>query len=150
VNPVIRPIPVAAARLLRQRVLRPHQPPDACVYPLDDRPETGHFGAFRDGELIGAASVFREAPGPESAPGAWRIRGMATDPGVRGAGHGRALLQRCLEHAAAAGGTEVWCNARTTAAGFYGRHGFRQVGPGFEVEWIGLHLRMHCQLPNDA
>jgi ribosomal protein S18 acetylase RimI-like enzyme len=138
---------VASVRVrpLRQAVLRPHQPPEACVYPGDDHPSTGHFAMSLEGVIVGVASVFRQAPEPDD-PGAWRIRGMATAPEVRGRGHGAALLRACLDHARAHGGTRVWCNARSTAAGFYRRMGFREEGPEFDLPGIGAHFLMATEV----
>jgi hypothetical protein len=36
----------------------------------------------------------------------------------------------------------VWCNARTPAAGFYGRAGFATEGEEFELPSIGPHFLM--------
>lgn len=77
----------------------------------------------------------------------WRLRGMATGPGARGQGFGSALLTACLDHAAAAGGAEVWCNARRAAMGFYRRAGFEVIGDEFEVEDIGPHVVMARAVP---
>jgi predicted GNAT family N-acyltransferase len=63
---------------------------------------------------------------------------MATAPDLRGSGVGAALL-RTVEREVAA---PLWCNARTTAAGFYARHGWRTVGEEFLVQDIGPHVRM--------
>ena len=57
----------------------------------------------------------------------WQLRGMATDPAVRGAGAGRALVADGLARVAARGGDLVWCDARVSAAGFYERMGFTVV-----------------------
>lgn len=138
----IRPIPAAQTRPLRQRVLRPHQPPEAMVYPGDDAADTLHLGAFVDGALVGIASLYREPPPGEVDPGAWRLRGMAVTPEAQGGGHGRALLEACLVHARRQGGTRVWCNARTTASGFYTRLGFLVQGDVFELPGIGPHHLM--------
>ena len=67
---------------------------------------------------------------------------MATEPDVRGAGFGAALVAACIEHAAASGGGEVWCNARMGAVGFYRRAGFDVVGDEFEIPAIGPHVVM--------
>ena len=67
---------------------------------------------------------------------------MATDDDVRGAGFGTALLAASIEHVAAAGGTELWCNARLVAAAFYRRAGFDVVSEEFEVAGIGPHVVM--------
>ena len=161
-NDPSRPVPktsiarVAPIRVrpLRQAVLRPHQPPEACVYPGDDLASTGHFAMSLEGEVVAVASVFRQAPeagGPVRSvgaddPGAWRLRGMATTPQMRGHGHGSFLLQACLDHARANGGTRVWCNARSTAAGFYRRCGFLEDGPEFDLPGLGPHLVMVGEL----
>ena len=36
----------------------------------------------------------------------------------------------------------VWCNARTTACGFYEKLGFEKSGPEFEIPGIGKHFIM--------
>jgi predicted GNAT family N-acyltransferase len=126
-------------RPLRQRVLRPHQTVAEQVFAGDDDPRAAHFAAYDDdGVVIGIASMT-----PEGGPGAFRVRGMATDPERgRGTGAGGALLMACLDHARAAGATRVWCNARTPARGFYERHGFVAQGEEFELPDIGPHLVM--------
>ncbi len=67
---------------------------------------------------------------------------MATEPDVRGAGFGAALVAACIEHAAAHRGGELWCNARMAAVGFYRRMGFEVVGDEFEIAGIGAHVVM--------
>jgi predicted GNAT family N-acyltransferase len=67
---------------------------------------------------------------------------MATDATVRGTGAGRALLVDGLERVAARGGDLVWCDARTTAAGFYERFGFTVVTDEFDKPGIGPHVGM--------
>lgn len=126
-------------RPLRQRVLRPHQTVAEQVFAGDDDPRAAHFAAYAgadaDSEVIGIASIT-----PEGGPGAFRVRGMATDPEHgRGTGVGGALLMACLDHARAEGATRVWCNARTPARGFYERYGFVTEGEEFELPEIGPH-----------
>jgi predicted GNAT family N-acyltransferase len=136
---LIRRVTAEEVRPLRHTVLRPSQPFQETLYPGDD---TGvHLGAFDGERLVGIASLYEEdrAGGPA---GGWRLRGMATDAGVRGAGFGAALLTGCLEHVAAAGGTELWCNARLPAVGFYRRAGLEVVSDEFEVPGIGPHVVM--------
>ena len=67
---------------------------------------------------------------------------MATEPDVRGAGFGAALVAACVEHAAAHGGSELWCNARMGALGFYRRMGFDVVSDEFDIPGIGPHVVM--------
>lgn len=40
------------------------------------------------------------------------------------------------------GGTQLWCNARSTAAGFYRALGFEAKGEEFELPGIGAHSLM--------
>lgn len=145
-NPVhnidIRPISAVQARPLRQAVLRPHQAPDQLVYPGDDGPDSWHVGASLNDQLIGIASVYQEPPPNETPAGLWRLRGMAVLPGMQGQGLGRLLLQACLDHVTARGGKALWCNARTSASGFYRALGFEAVGEVFELDGIGPHFFM--------
>jgi predicted GNAT family N-acyltransferase len=138
---LIRLLPPEEVRPLRHRVLRPSQPVEETVYPGDDLEDTAHYGAFDGDRLVGIASLYREdrAGGPG---GGWRLRGMATEPDVRGAGFGAALLAACVEHVAGAGGSELWCNARLVAAEFYRRAGFEVVGEQFDIPGIGPHVVM--------
>ncbi|MFB3738506.1 MAG: GNAT family N-acetyltransferase [Candidatus Velamenicoccus archaeovorus] len=142
----IRPADLVAVRELRQRVLRPHQRADELVYPGDDHPDALHAGAFDQGRLVGIATIVPEPPPDVPHDGAWRVRGMATLPEVRGQGFGAALLRACLDHAAERGGSLVWCNARATAVEFYRRFGFQVRGAGFTVPVIGLHFLMWRRL----
>lgn len=139
--PRVERVAAEVVRPLRQRVLRPHQTVEQQVFEGDDHPEAAHFAAYADDgadQVIGIASIT-----PEGEPGAWRVRGMATDPeGGRGTGAGGALLLACLGHARANGATRVWCNARTPARGFYERYGFAAEGEEFELPRIGPHFVM--------
>ncbi len=142
----IHRIDAADTRLLRHAILRPNQPFEATVYPLDEEPASGHFGAFLGDRLVGVASVFNEARPGEINPYAWRLRGMATREQDRGQGIGGALVHACLDYLHAASGTSLWFNARTTAAGFYSRFGFVVRGKVFDIEGIGSHVVMELTL----
>lgn len=135
----IRPVTAEDIRPLRHRVLRPGQPYLETRYPGDDAGV--HFGGFDGDRLVGIASLYSEdrAGGPA---GGWRLRGMATEPDVRGAGFGAALLAACMEEAAGAGASELWCNARIAAVGFYRRAGFEVASEEFDVPGIGAHVVM--------
>ncbi len=142
-------VPAAAVHELRHRCLRPDQPFTGAVYDIDELPTTTHAAAYRDGALVGVATLLEDSPpgpDPAAAPCRLRIRGMAVEPALRGRGIG-ARLVRALQRLAAAEGTGVWCNARTTAAGFYQGCGFRAVGEEFEMPDIGPHYRMEWAGP---
>lgn len=148
---VIKSIPAEATRPLRQRVLRPHQTIEQLYYPGDETATTFHLGAFRKQELVGISSIYHEAPPNSEDAGAWRLRGVATAPEVRGEGYGEQLLRAAIAYIARQGGTLVWCNARTTVMGYYERYGFQTRGDEFVVPGTGLHYFMwRAVVPNDT
>jgi GNAT superfamily N-acetyltransferase len=130
-----REVPIAQTRALRQAILRPHEAVDDLGA---DEPSDGFaVGAFDGDALIAVGFI-----AADGEPGAWRIRGMATEPDARGKGAGTVVLQELLDHAARAGATRVWCNARVPARSFYERAGFRVVSEVFELAHIGPHVVM--------
>jgi predicted GNAT family N-acyltransferase len=90
---------------------------------------------------VGIVSLYKEPRAGGPADG-WRIRGTATEADARGAGYGAALVAACIEHTAAHGGGELWCNARMGAVGFYRRMGFDVVSDEFDIAGIGPHVVM--------
>lgn len=152
----VRRIPAGATHDLRRRVLRPDQRAGELVRPGDDDPLAAHFGAFEGERLVSIATVMREpepddvpsahVPRPPALRGDWRIRGVATEPDARGRGHGRAVIQACIEHAARHGGTLVWLNGRVSSEAFYRALGFAPRGEPFDTPPSGLHLRFQRPL----
>jgi GNAT superfamily N-acetyltransferase len=142
----LRQIDVDAARWLRHELLRPGRPAAVLVFPGDDDPDSLHLGAFEEERLVGIATVIREPPPGEGDDRAWRVRGMATLPEVRGRGYGGLLLERCLEHAVNHGGRVLWCNARAGAVGFYRRYAFTARGDAFDIPDLGTHYLMSRSL----
>jgi predicted GNAT family N-acyltransferase len=131
-------------------VLRPGRPFAETAFPGDEDAGTAHFGAFRGAELVAVATLL-DAPHPERpAERACQVRGMASHPSVRGAGHGAALLAACVAEAGRRGAALIWCNAREAALGFYLRAGFVATGERFEIPGIGPHFRMHRELGSAA
>jgi GNAT superfamily N-acetyltransferase len=138
----LRQIDLDAVRRLRHQLLRPGRPADELVFPGDDEPDSLHLGAFEEERLVGIATVIREPPPGEGDDRAWRVRGMATLPEVRGRGYGGLLLERCVEHAVNHGGAVLWCNARAGAVGFYRRFGLVTRGDVFDIPDLGDHYLM--------
>lgn len=124
---------------LRQKVLRPHQALEEMIYPLDKEKGSHHVGAFWKNNLIGIASIYPESQDGQLYEGQWRLRGMAVEADFRGNGVGRSLIGECLQYAKEQKAANVWCNARTSAIGFYIAFGFAQVGEEFEIPGIGPH-----------
>lgn len=144
-------VPAAATDALRNRVLRPSDPPhDASAWAVFDVAGSATFavlapatGEGAEPEPIATVTVLPEAcPWRPEAAVAWRLRGMATDDGWRGRGVGRLALDAAVAHVAAAGATVLWCNARVGAVPFYERAGFTVDGPEFDIAGIGAHRPM--------
>lgn len=131
---IINPITADTARQIRKTVLRPDQPFETTIYPLDDDPDTLHVGAYIDGELVGAMTVCKEAPAGQRIPAAWRMRGVAVAAKAQGLGCGRGMAQVCLDFIAQKGGQFVWANGRTTALSFYRALGFQTRGEEFVTD----------------
>lgn len=111
---------------------------------LDDPEGTFHLAArMPDGRLVGVVR-FGPAPCPwrPDARSPWQLRGMATAPGARGTGAGRALLEAGLGRLRALGGDVAWCDARAPAVGFYERMGFSVVTEEFVKPEGGPHVGM--------
>ena len=127
---------------LRRLVLRPNG--GEIVWAGDEDPATVHLAARTvDGAVVGVVR-FHPAPCPyrSGATAPWQLRGMATDPTVRGTGAGRALVEEGRSRVAARGGDLVWCDARVPVIGFYERMGFTVVSEPFDKPGIGPHVGM--------
>jgi predicted GNAT family N-acyltransferase len=134
---------------LRRSILRPDG--GDVVWAGDEDPSTFHLAARTpDGRVVGVVR-FSPAPCPwrADAGAPWQLRGMATDPQVRGSGAGRGLLVAGLDAVLARGGDLVWCDARVSAAGFYERMGFTVVTSPFDKPGIGPHVGMVKDLRKD-
>jgi thiamine transport system ATP-binding protein len=117
---------------LRAAVLRNDTPSRDVVLPGDDDPTTVHLGV-RDaaGRVIAISTWLRKSP-PGSDRDGVQLRMMATAPDVRGHGAGDVLLGAGIARVRAAQpGAVLWARARDSALGFYRRHGFEVVEPGF-------------------
>lgn len=142
----IREITAAETRQLRQAILRPHQTVEECAYPGDERETTFHLGGFAGDELVTIASVYVESEQRFSQFGAaiqFRLRGMATSERSRGRGFGEAVLKECLVRSRSVGCELFWCNARTSASGYYDKMGFQAIPDEFELPGIGPHRVMY-------
>jgi GNAT superfamily N-acetyltransferase len=138
----IRPITAQEARTVRLPVLRAGLPPESAVLDHDDDPGTRHFGAFEGSRLVGVATFFAEPCPVKPGPRGWRLRGMATLPDMQRRGAGSALVAEGVRVATSCGSELMWCNARTSARGFYESLGFVAVGKEFDLPVAGPHYLM--------
>ena len=138
----VRIITAAETWPLRLAVLRPGRLIEAAQFPGDDAHATRHFGAFRNENLLGIASLYLAEMPEQPGLSAFQLRGMATAPEVRGMGFGRALVDACITFTRENDAQLLWCNARVGAVGFYRKLGFEIVSGEFEILDVGPHFRM--------
>ncbi len=120
----IQPVTAEDTLPLRHSVLWPDKPFDYVKLP--DDADGYHVGGFVAGKLVSVISVFID----ESTNTA-RFRKFATHPDYQNQGIGTQLLNQVIHHVWQAGVTELWCDARLTAAAFYERFGMQADGDVF-------------------
>lgn len=127
---------------LRRRVLRAGTPSDRVCFADDER--ALHLAALRPEQpdtIVGVSSWLDEQYEDDPDTWAWRLRGMATAPEVRGMGAGVELVRAGLDRAARAGVSLVWARARLSAVSFYEHLGFEAVGPVYQTAETGIDHR---------
>jgi len=120
----IQPITAEDTLLLRHSVLWPDKPFDYVRLPNDS--EGYHLGGFVEGRLVAVISLF-----VDTQTNTARFRKFATHPDFQNQGIGTQLFNHVIEQARQTGATDLWCDARLTAAAFYERFGMRADGPVF-------------------
>ncbi|MCA8406342.1 GNAT family N-acetyltransferase [Burkholderia cenocepacia] len=92
----------------------------------DHAPTTLHFAVRDSDTIVAVASVCKEEQSGVPNAEAWRLRGMAVHPSVRGLGFGRLLVNLSIRHVREQRGTLLWCTARESAYQFYEMLGFNR------------------------
>jgi GNAT superfamily N-acetyltransferase len=121
------------------KLLARDYPPSVLVTALPliarARPELMRSGTYwvaiaSDGAIVGAGGWTRGAPGDGGrADGVGHVRHVVTDAGRVRQGIGRALMERAIAQAAAAGVRRLDCLSTRTAVPFYAVLGFVARGP---------------------
>lgn len=120
---------------LRQHVLGRNIPDYQFVYSGDQDKNTLHFGYFDHEELTGILTVM------QTNIRSFQFRGMAVSEIQQGKNIGGKLLEFATEYVCAEA-ESIWLNARQKVVPFYLKNGFLPEGDYFEIEPIGLHLKM--------
>ena len=126
---------------LRSAVLRSKLPLDQCVFSSDDIDGCFHIGYFVEKRLVSIATFFPESY-PDKGYGGFRLRGMATDPDYAARGYGTKIINFAVQALTSANAAYIWCNARSSAIGFYRTLGFDIISDEFEIPDVGPHYNM--------
>ena len=120
----IEQIPSYLTWKIRHKALYPDSDFKKAILENDD--EGMHLGLFDENQLRSVVSLFKDGT-------SLQFRKFATLPDFQNKGYGSELLAYLLGVAAAENYARVWCNARTTASGFYQRFGFRETDQTFSA-----------------
>lgn len=143
---IVREIESSDTLSIRNQILRPGRPVTDCVFPGDEEDQNFHLGAFVDGKLVSIASFYLENHEKFDAKVQYRLRGMATLEDYRHKGYSASLIQTGLPIIKSNQGSLIWCNARTSAIGFYEKIGFEKVSKEFHIQDVGPHVLMKMEL----
>lgn len=136
---------------LRAKILRPNQSVESAHFDRDLEPNTLHFSCAVAGEVLCVLTFLPNACPVIDLAKPYQLRGMATDTSAHGKGYGAKLLNFACRHLQANHlASEVWCNARESAIGFYEKLGFQSVGDYFDIAGIGRHVVMFKMLGKSA
>ena len=127
------------------QILRPGKPRENAIYPGDSNESTFHLGVYSDGILVTVASFYKEDKEEHNGTG-YRLRSMATLPEMQGKGFGKKILEFAFNELRDKGSDYLWCNARTTASGYYEKLGFQIISDEFDIKDIGPHYIMKINL----
>ena len=127
---------------LRHTVLRPNGKVEDCNFDNDNEDNTFHLGAYLNEQLVSCASFYLQNHPEIPNEYQYRLRGMATNEEHRGKGLSSELLRVAFPMIKRNHVNIIWCNARSSAVGFYEKVGFKKIGSEFEVPEIGPHYLM--------
>lgn len=121
---------------IRHRVMWADKPFEDVKLTNDD---SGlHFGLFRDGVLLSVVSLFIENDTAQ-------FRKFATETAEQGKGYGAKLLAHIIQESIERNVKTFWCNARTSASGFYEKFGLAVVSDAWVKDGVE-YVNMSCEL----
>jgi len=114
--------------------------PDETVYfcKVDGDESAKHYGVYVNKQLVCVASIYSEN-------NIARLRKFATLAEFQGQGIGSTLIHHILNELKMANIDSFWCDARTTAVGFYQRIGLEKQGTEFNKSGIN-YFKMEVSL----
>jgi predicted GNAT family N-acyltransferase len=115
---------------IRHCVLWPDKPMSFCKVDGDDA--ASHYAAFLNNTLASVASIYIEGQ-------VARLRKFATLEGFQGRGAGTQLISHIIAELEQTDIDTFWCDARTTAVGFYKRFGMQVQGAEFVKSGIAYY-----------
>lgn len=125
---------------LRDRIIITGTDRTTPYFDGDAHPDTRHYGLFVNDRICCCASIMRSAWQDQEA---WQLRGMASDLNCQGQGMGAMLLRFIEADLYQSSDIKLcWCNARSGAAAFYAKMGWRTVSDEFMIAGVGPHYRM--------
>jgi GNAT superfamily N-acetyltransferase len=127
---------------IRHEVMYPHLPFDAIKLPAD--PDGIHFGLYAADWLSSVVSLFNDGDD-------YQFRKFATLSVHQRKGYGSQLLGYVIEFIKQEGGKRIWCNARTSATGFYEKFGFQSKDEYFSEQGVDfVIMELHLEPAFDA
>lgn len=112
----------------------------------DDLESTKHIGAFLDSRCVGVLSLFETTSPYLIEKHQYQLRGMAVNPNYRGQSIGKKLVLFSETELKTLNIELLWCNARTSAVGFYKKLNFEINSDEFQIPNIGPHYSMFKKL----
>ena len=131
---------------IRHQMLRSNFPYEECYFPGDDNEQTFHLGVRIDNKFVSIASFYYEKHSELPGDHHYRLRGMSTLPLYQKRGLSHALLETAFPIIGQNMCTLLWCNARSSAVGFYEKLGLNRTGEEFSIPGIGPHFLMYKDL----
>jgi len=131
---------------VRNKMLRPNQPLDTCIFPDDDI--STHLGLSIDKKLISIISFSKQDLEGFSDKECWQFRGMATLGEYSRLGYGKKIIMSAIKIVQAKKADIFWCNAREGALNFYKKLNFKIISKRFLVPISGPHYKMILKLNN--
>jgi predicted GNAT family N-acyltransferase len=146
---MIKFVPLNEVLSLRSKMLRNGAPEAECVFPTDQFEGVFHLAYHVDEKEIATVATFFPQNLKNAAGTGFQLRGMATDHAYFGKGYGADLIKYAVDSLKAAKADYIWCNARTSAVGFYEKQGFKIISEEFEIEGVGPHHVMILNLSSN-